>query len=401
MYRKQKGKVIEMKKRLIAALILVNILSYTSIAFAEDITNLIQQQNVLQNQKSEADNKLEIVQDELSENMQQVEKLSQAMSEYQTQIDEWGTKIDELKNSIDDIQKDLDIAKKDYDEQEKLLESRLVTMYEAGDTSFLDFILSSNNIVDFISNYYLMAELTTYDEDLLEKIEREKSQIEQNKKMLETQQSEYNTIKANYEKKKIILYNTKALKDEAASKLTEEEKTLSEQIDEYRNQILAVEAEIAQVTKANIDTQYIGGEMAWPVPGYTRITSNYGMRTHPITGIYKLHTGVDLGAPMGANFIAANDGVVTKAGYNGAYGNMVIIDHGGGISTLYAHGSEILVTVGQTVKKGDNILKVGSTGYSTGAHAHFEVRVNGQPVNPLPYITSNTKTEEINNNTED
>ncbi len=390
-----------MKKRLIAALILVNILSYTSIAFAEDITNLIQQQNDLQNQKSEADNKLEIVQDELSENMQQVEKLSQAMSEYQTQIDEWGTKIDELKNSIDDIQKDLDIAKKDYDEQEKLLESRLVTMYEAGDTSFLDFILSSNNIVDFISNYYLMAELTTYDEDLLEKIEREKSQIEQNKKMLETQQSEYNTIKANYEKKKIILYNTKALKDEAASKLTEEEKTLSEQIDEYRNQILAVEAEIAQVTKANIDTQYIGGEMAWPVPGYTRITSNYGMRTHPITGIYKLHTGVDLGAPMGANFIAANDGVVTKAGYNGAYGNMVIIDHGGGISTLYAHGSEILVTVGQTVKKGDSILKVGSTGYSTGAHAHFEVRVNGQPVNPLPYITSNTKTEEINNNTED
>lgn len=390
-----------MKKRLIAALILVNILSYTSIAFAEDITNLIQQQNDLQNQKSEADNKLEIVQDELSENMQQLEKLSQTMAEYQIQIDEWGKQIDDLNTSIKEIQEKLDIAQKDYDEQEKLLESRLVTMYEAGDTSFLDFILSSNNIVDFISNYYLMAELTTYDEDLLEKIEREKSQIEQNKKMLETQQSEYNTIKANYEKKKIILYNTKALKDEAASKLTEEEKTLSEQIDEYRNQILAVEAEIAQVTKANIDTEYIGGEMAWPVPGYTRITSNYGMRTHPITGIYKLHTGVDLGAPMGANFIAANDGVVTKAGYNGAYGNMVIIDHGGGISTLYAHGSEILVTVGQTVKKGDNILKVGSTGYSTGAHAHFEVRVNGQPVNPLPYITSNTKTEEINNNTED
>lgn len=390
-----------MKKRLIAALILVNILSYTSIAFAEDITNLIQQQNDLQNQKSEADNKLEIVQDELSENMQQLEKLSQTMAEYQIQIDVWGKQIDDLNTSIKEIQEKLDIAQKDYDEQEKLLESRLVTMYEAGDTSFLDFILSSNNIVDFISNYYLMAELTTYDEDLLEKIEREKSQIEQNKKMLETQQSEYNTIKANYEKKKIILYNTKALKDEAASKLTEEEKTLSEQIDEYRNQILAVEAEIAQVTKANIDTQYIGGEMAWPVPGYTRITSNYGMRTHPITGIYKLHTGVDLGAPMGANFIAANDGVVTKAGYNGAYGNMVIIDHGGGISTLYAHGSEILVTVGQTVKKGDNILKVGSTGYSTGAHAHFEVRVNGQPVNPLPYITSNTKTEEINNNTED
>lgn len=389
-----------MKKSLIAISLVAIILFYNSITFADDITDLINKQNELQNQKSEADSQLGIVQEELSTNMQQVENLSQSMSEYQIQIDEWGKQIDVLNDSISEIQDKLDVAQKDYDEQEKLLETRLVTIYEAGDTSFLDFILSSKNIVDFISNYYLMAELTNYDEDLLEKIEREKSQIEQNKKMLETKQNEYNTIKANYEKKKIILYNTKVLRDEAASKLTQEETELSAKIDEYRNQILAVEAEISKITTSNLDTQYIGGEMAWPVPGYTRITSNYGMRTHPITGIYKLHTGVDLGAPMGANFVAANDGVVTKAGYNGAYGNMVIIDHGGGISTLYAHGSEILVTVGQTVKKGDVILKVGSTGYSTGAHAHFEVRVNGQVVNPLPYITTNTKVEE-NNNTED
>lgn len=389
-----------MKKSLIAIGLMVIILFYNSITFADDLTDLINQQNELQTQKNEADNKLGIVQEELSTNMQQVENLSQSIAEYQVQIDEWGKQIDELNGSISEIQEKLDIAQKDYDEQEKLLESRLVTMYEAGDTSFLDFVLSSKNIVDFISNYYLMAELTNYDEELLDKIESEKSQIEQNKKMLETKQSEYNTIKANYEKKKIILYNAKVLRDEAASKLTEEESILSAQIDEYRNQILAIESEISQITTANLDTQYIGGEMAWPVPGYTRITSNYGMRTHPITGVYKLHTGVDLGAPMGANFVAANDGIVTKAGFNTAYGNMVIIDHGGGVSTLYAHGSEILVTVGQTVKKGDNILKVGSTGYSTGAHAHFEVRVNGQPVNPLPYITSNTKVEE-NNNTED
>ena len=200
-------------------------------------------------------------------------------------------------------------------------------------------------------------------------------------------------------KKQIILYNTKVLRDEAASRLSEEEANLSAQIEEYRNQILTIEAEILQITTSNLDTQYIGGEMAWPVPGYTRITSNYGMRTHPITGIYKLHTGVDIGAPMGANFVASNDGIVTKAEYNGAYGNMIIIDHGGGISTLYAHGSEILVTVGQKVKKGESVLKVGSTGYSTGAHAHFEVRVNGQEVNPLPYITNNTKVEN-NTNTE-
>ena len=138
--------------------------------------------------------------------------------------------------------------------------------------------------------------------------------------------------------------------------------------------------------------------MAWPTPGYTRITSPYGMRTHPITGVYKLHTGVDLGAPYGSNFIAATDGTVIIAGYNTAYGNMVIIDHGGGVSTLYAHGSKIMVEVGQTVKKGDIVLKVGSTGYSTGPHAHFEVRVNGKVVDPMPYIT-NTNGDNSKENT--
>ena len=103
------------------------------------------------------------------------------------------------------------------------------------------------------------------------------------------------------------------------------------------------------------------------------------MRTHPITGVYKLHTGVDISAPLGANFIAANDGIVTKAGYNSAYGNMVIIDHGGGVSTLYAHGSEILVQVGQVVKRGESILKVGSTGYSTGIIEQVYSANSGHP----------------------
>ena len=97
------------------------------------------------------------------------------------------------------------------------------------------------------------------------------------------------------------------------------------------------------------------------------------MRTHPITGIYKLHTGVDIGAPMGSQFVAANDGIVVKAGYNIAYGNMIILDHGGGIQTLYAHGSEILVETGDIVTQGTPVLAVGSTGYSTGPHAHFEI----------------------------
>lgn len=124
----------------------------------------------------------------------------------------------------------------------------------------------------------------------------------------------------------------------------------------------------------------------WPVPGYTKITSHFGMRIHPITGNYKLHSGTDVAAPIGANFVAMADGIVITAKYSNSYGNMVIIDHGQNILTLYAHGSEILVAAEQTVKKDDVILKVGSTGVSTGAHAHFEIRINGSFVNPETYF---------------
>ena len=171
-------------------------------------------------------------------------------------------------------------------------------------------------------------------------------------------------------------------------RLSDEEKALQNKIDEINAQYDEINKQILILALQGIDTKYIGGELEWPVPGYTRITSKYEMRVHPITGQYKLHTGVDIAAPIGSDFIAVNDGIVIKAEMNAAYGNMVIIDHGGGISTLYAHGSEILVQVGQTVKRKDAVLKVGSTGYSTGPHAHFEVRINGITTDPLPYITN-------------
>ncbi len=127
--------------------------------------------------------------------------------------------------------------------------------------------------------------------------------------------------------------------------------------------------------------------MKWPIDGHYTMTSPYSMRVHPITKVYKLHTGIDISASMGTDFKAAAHGMVVKAEYNKAYGNMVLIDHGGGVQTLYAHGSSIEVQVGQVVNSGDIVLKVGSTGYSTGPHAHFEVRIKGEPVNPLDYVS--------------
>ena len=352
-------------------------------------TDLHTQQEELQNQINEATGQLENVQDELSENLQQVQKLDERIANSQSELDELNTKIAELQTSIDEVGERLKEAEDRYNRQQEILETRLVAMYEAGETNYLDVILSSRSISDFLSNYFLITELAGYETDLLDDMEEQKEKIDKEKKDLDDTQQELATIKANQTKTAKVLENTKSVRENFISKLSDEEKNIQTQIDEYNRQFEEINNEILALALEGLDTQYIGGVFAWPVPGYTRITSKYGMRTHPITGVYKLHTGVDIGAPMGASFVAANDGIVVKAGYNGAYGNMVIIDHGGGIQTLYAHGSEIMVKVGDVVKKGETVvLKVGSTGYSTGAHAHFEVRLNGVVTDPMPYITN-------------
>lgn len=398
-----------MRKILCIVLILIiSCFSILSYVYAEEnttlSTDLQTEQEQLQQQIEDANGELSDVQEELSQNLQQVQQLDEKISKSQGELDELNVKMAKLQTSIEKVGAELQIAEDKYNKQRETLEQRLVTMYESGDTQYLDVILSSKSVSDFLSNYFLITELTTYDTDLLEDMKEKKDSIELSKKKLDNEKEQLATIKQNQIKTARILENTKVVRENYISKLSNTEKDIQSKIDEYNTRFSEINAEILSLAMDGLDTKYIGGELAWPVPGYTRISSKYGMRTHPITGVYKLHTGVDISAPMGANFIAANDGVVTKAGMNSAYGNMVIIDHGGGISTLYAHGSEILVQVGQVVKRGDAVLKVGSTGYSTGPHAHFEVRMDGVVTDPMPYITNGVvpknDSNEQNTNTE-
>ena len=383
-----------MRKNLCVVLILL-ICLVTTFAYAENevenennTTDLQTQRNELQNKLDEANSELENVQSDLSENLQQVEKLDNKIETAEKQLEEQTSKITKLKDSIGEIESELNTVTEKYNQQKKLFEERMVAVYEAGETQYLDILLKSKNLSDFISSYYIITELAQIDEDLLSGLEEKKKTIDISKQKLENEKKELAVITENQTRVARTLQNTKKMRENFIEKLSDEEKELQSKIDEINAQYEEVNKQILELAQQGIYTAYIGGQLAWPVPGYTTITSKYSMRVHPITGQYKLHTGIDIGAPMGANFVAANNGIVTKAGMNTAYGNMVIIDHGGGVSTLYAHGSEILVEVGQTVERGDPILKVGSTGYSTGPHAHFEVRINGVTTDPLPYITS-------------
>lgn len=386
-----------MKKKSLVTMIMVFIITIVALGSPinanDDLQNLEDQKQQIDTKIEETNQELLNIQSEMTDTLKQIQQLNQTMEDYQGQADELNEKLVDLQSSIKETEAKLQISENNYIAQKNALEERLVALYESGETTYLDVLLKSTSLSSFISNCYLITELAQNDMDSLAEIEREKKQIETERQVLGSKKEQTKALKEKALKVTTVLENTKIVHTNYMNKLTDREKQVQSTLDQYEQESKRVEEEIQAAIAASIIPDYIGGEFAWPAPGYTRITSPFGMRTHPITGVYKLHTGMDIGAPYGSNFIAANDGVVISAGYNTAYGKMVVIDHGGGISTLYAHGSEIMVSVGQSVRRGDVVLKVGSTGYSTGPHAHFEVRVNGQYVDPMTYFTATNANE--------
>ena len=387
-----------MRRLITIILILVITCSLCICVHAQDLTELQEQSNQLTQALDESNNRLQAVQEQLSTNMQELQDLDNQIAQSQEELNTINTDINDLMNQIKENEEKLSKTQAEFDKIQGLLDARIIKMYETPKFEFLQVILASKNVTEMLSTYYAMKELAEYDKQLLDTVRKQKEDIETTKKILAEKKKQVVTNKQTQQKKAQVLANTKKMRQYYISKLSTEEQELQAKIDEYNGQVTAIEAEIKLMALNSISADYIGGAMTWPIPGYTTITSEYGMRVHPITGAYKLHTGTDIGAPMGADFVSAAKGVVVKATYNAAYGNMVIIDHGGGVQTLYAHGSEILVQVGQEVEAGTPVLKVGSTGYSTGPHAHFEIRINGQTVNPLEYLLKQDELQKITQN---
>ena len=384
-----------MRRLITIILILIITCSLCICAHAQDLTELQEQSSQLTQAIDESNNRLQAVQDELSTNMQELQELDNQIAQSQNELNNINTDINDLMKQITENEEKLNKTQAEFDKIQDLLDARIIKMYETPKFEFLQVILASKSATEFLSTYYAMKELAEYDKELLDTVRKQKKEIETTKKILEEKKRQVVASKQTQQKKAQVLANTKTMRQYYISKLSTEEQELQAKIDEYNNQVSTIEAEIKLMALNSVSADYIGGALTWPIPGYNTITSEFGMRVHPITGAYKLHTGTDIGAPMGADFVAMGKGVVTKASMTPAYGNMVIIDHGGGVQTLYAHGSEILVQVGQEVEAGTPVLKVGSTGYSTGPHAHFEIRINGQPVNPMDYLLNKDELQKI------
>ena len=367
---------------------------------------LEEQQRELNTKIDESNTKLEYVQDEMGETLKKVEELNDSITDYEAQYSDLENQITTLENQIKTGSAQIQEIQEEYDRKEKILKRRTVALYEAGETTYLDFLLTSKSIVEFLSNYFMISEIIEYDNNLLEELDYKKTKLEEAKQKQEEQEKELRVAKNKINSTNILLNNTKILKENYMLKLTDEEKALQEQIAQYKEEQADLERKILASINwtGTMSIKFTGGVMVWPIAMEgTYITSGYGNRMHPIQGVYKNHAGIDISGSNvnGAPVVAAADGVVTYAGWIGGYGNCIIINHGSGIVSLYGHGSETVATVGQVVKQGDIVMKVGSTGNSTGPHVHFEIRKNGEVVDPIPYLNGEiTNIDEENTNNE-
>ena len=400
-----------MKKTKILQIILISVIlvSFSFNVFAEnEIANneeaqnnaetenksLIEQSVELQDKLKESNSRLEYVEGELSASLQKIQELDDIIRENEKKYENLNIQIQQMELEVSTRQKEIDNIQEKYNRKQQLLKKRLVAMYEAGSTSYLDVLLKSKNIFDFLSNYYMLEQIVEFDNQLLDDLEKQKSELEEEKVQQEDIENELKASKLELSRTQILMQNNRILQENYIMTLSNEEKELQQKIEEYKNEQEEINKKIQEAIawSGNLQITYNGGLMIWPVGvAGTYITSSYGYRLHPIQGIYKYHAGIDIGnAGYGAPVLAAADGVVIYAGAMSGYGNCVMINHGNNIVTLYGHGQTILTELGKEVKQGDVIMAVGSTGNSTGPHLHFEIRVSpggyNNRVNPQNYL---------------
>ena len=338
---------------------------------SNDINNIAAQKQTVKKQQTQLTQKGKILESAQKEEDKKYQELKQ--------------QIESILSDINGIEDTIEDTERKYNQQTELFKKRLRIMYEnSSGNSLFGMLTESKNITDFFNRLELISAISKNDKELIKSLASMKQDVEY-KKTLKEDEKQQKLLLA-YDKQKRIedLKLSRASLQDEMSRLDTTLKKLEAQEDELLKQSSDIEKQIKALQKKN--RKYAGGIMAWPSTSSYEITSYFGMRMHPVLRKTKMHTGIDIGAARGSSILAANKGTVIYAGWQSGYGQTVIIDHGGGISTLYAHCSKLLVSAGQEVSTGDVIAKVGSTGLATGPHLHFEVRVDGSPVDPLKYV---------------
>ncbi len=355
-------------------------------AFATEVGDLQSQQQQVNAEKAGVESQIKEIKREKTARVQELNKLNSELNAVQQTLDGINAEIASTEEQIAFTEMEINNKQRDYDGRMAIFNLRLKEMYQYGEVNFLEVLLQSSSLSDFLTRFEYLKYIANNDKKLLDEVTALKNGLEEQKKSLDDMKVSLEVNKKNQMAKSAELATATQAQQQLVNQINSDLNAQFEILEDLEAESKAIASQIAAIQAKSRGTTSAPGAYVWPAPSSRTITSEYGYRIHPIQGTKKLHTGMDIGAKSGSNVIASAGGTVIMSQYYGGYGNCIIIDHGGGVSTLYAHMSKLIAKNGQKVNAGDVIGLVGSTGNSTGPHLHFEVRINGNTQNPRNYV---------------
>lgn len=387
------------KRRLMVSVIailvaLVFILTFIASVFPVGAASLSTQLENAKNQKRAAQQELSEIQNKKKTAESDKAKLDSEINDLNQQISAVSAELDRTAALLSQKETELALAQEECEKQFDSFKNRARIMYENGPSTYIEILFSSGSFSEFMSSIEIIKNLLDYDNRILEERKAAREEIAAQKTEIETIKNDQETRRQTLSQMQSTLETKRASQSAVISQLESREETVRRQVEEQvaeeaRIQSLINQALAAQKTSAQSASASVSGTgtMQWPCPSTKRLTSRFATRQHPIDGVTKMHNGIDIAGGYGADIIAADSGTVLFSGNSSSYGKYIVISHGGGLTSLYAHCSQLLVSAGAIVSRGQTIAKVGSTGKSTGPHLHFEVSLNGSRQDPLSYVS--------------